>query len=187
MISLKNIRKSYGEQKVLEGFDLNISDGSRTAVMGRSGAGKTTLISIVAGLVKPDSGEVSVKGKLGMVFQEDRLIDSLNAVGNCRIVIGRADYGEPEKVLEVLGIKDGLEKKPVSELSGGERRRVAIARALVYRPEILLMDEPFKGIDTATIPSVVGEILKMTQGCTVVLVTHSEEEAKLMGAEIIRI
>lgn len=185
MIVLKNVAKSYGAQEVLRGFDLTVADGARVALMGRSGSGKTTILNLIMGLLKPDSGEISVpKARIGAVFQEDRLIEPLSAVANCRLVM---KSGKPDELLGRLGIGEELGKKRVSELSGGERRRVAIARALLSEPDILILDEPFKGIDAETLPQVISEVNAAAQGRTLILVTHSPAEAHALGCEIVNI
>lgn len=189
MISLKNVSVSYGSQSVLRSFTLDIPDGERVAIMGRSGAGKTTLIRLIMGLIKPDAGDVSVtKGlKIGAVFQEDRLIEPLSAEANCRIVMKEKSSEDISQLLSKLGITPDLAKKPVSELSGGERRRVAIARAILSKPDVIILDEPFKGIDSATLPAVISETDSAAKGKTLILVTHSKEEADALGCGIINI
>ena len=188
MISLKGVCKSYGGQRVLEGFDLEVYDGGRLAIMGRSGSGKTTVLNIVLGLIKPDSGEIiRPSGKIGVVFQEDRLIEGMSAEGNLKIVLKKGENLSISKLLSSLGISGGLEKKPTCELSGGEKRRVAIARALIGRPDVVILDEPFKGIDEKTLPLVYKEINQRTAGKTLILVTHSRDEAKALGCEIVNI
>lgn len=185
MISLKNVSKSFGAQTVLDGFDLEIQDGARVALMGRSGAGKTTVLNLIMGLTKPDSGEVTVpKLKIGAVFQEDRLIEPLSALANCKLVMKN---GEPSKLLSRLGIGEELAAKRVSELSGGERRRVAIARALLSEHDVLILDEPFKGIDAETLPRVIREVNRAAEWHTLILVTHSREEAEMLECEIVNI
>ena len=188
MIVLKNIYKSFGGQRVLEDLSLEIPDGGRVAVMGRSGAGKTTLINIIMGLVKPDGGEVSVpKGTgFGAVFQEDRLIEGLSAAANCRLVV-KDKSADVNGALSALGITEDLAEKPVFELSGGERRRVAVARAALSSPDVMVLDEPFKGIDSGTLPSVERVVNKASDRKTFILVTHSEEEAYALGCKIFRI
>lgn len=184
MISLRNISKSYGKQEVLKDFTLEIEDGARVALMGRSGAGKTTVLNLIMGLQKPDNGSIEVnKLKIGAVFQEDRLIDPLSATSNCKLVM---KTGEPDDMLERLRITEELAKKCVSELSGGERRRVAIARALLSEPDVIILDEPFKGIDAETLPQVIDEINKAAAGKTLVLVTHSQSEAEALGCRIVK-
>lgn len=185
MISLKNVSKSFGAQEVLRNFDLEIADGARIALMGRSGAGKTTVLNLIMGLLKPDGGAVAVpKSRIGAVFQEDRLIETLSADKNCRLVM---KSGEPRELLSKLGIGEELAKKRVSELSGGERRRVAIARALLSEPDIIILDEPFKGIDAETLPRVIEEVDRAARGRTLILVTHSPAEAEMLGCEIVNI
>lgn len=189
MISLKNVSKRYGSQTVLKDFSLDIPDGARIAIMGRSGAGKTTVLRLIMGLIKPDSGEVSVpKGlKIGAVFQEDRLIETLTAEANCRLVMKKPDAPEISGLLSKLGITPNLSKKPVNELSGGERRRVAVARAILSDPNVIILDEPFKGIDSETLPAVIGETNRAAEGKTLILVTHSAIEAEALGCKIINI
>lgn len=185
MITLKNVSKSFGAQVVLNGFDLEIPDGARIALMGRSGAGKTTILNLIMGLLKPDSGEASVsKLKIGAVFQEDRLIEPLSAAANCRLVM---KSGEPGELLSRLGIGGELAGKRVSELSGGERRRVAIARTLLSESDVIILDEPFKGIDTETLPKVIEEVNRASEGRTLILVTHSPAEAEMLGCKIVNI
>ena len=185
MIVLKNVSKAFGAQTVLSGFDLEINDGARIALMGRSGAGKTTVLNLIMGLLKPDSGEVSMpKLKIGTVFQEDRLIEPLSAASNCRLVM---KSGEPGEMLSRLGISEELANKRVSELSGGEKRRVAIARALLSEPDVLILDEPFKGIDAETLPQVIAEVDRAAKGRTLILVTHSPAEAEMLGCETVNI
>lgn len=188
MTELKNVYKSYGAQQVLSGFSLALENGSRTALMGRSGSGKTTVLNLIMSLIKPDSGEVIIKKgtRFGTVFQEDRLIEGLCAEANCRLVM-KPPYDRANELLSRLGISGELLKKPAGELSGGERRRVAIARALLCDPEMIILDEPFKGIDAQTLPAVISETDIAARGKTLVLVTHSEEEALALSCKIVRV
>ncbi len=190
MIRLENISKSYGKQAVLSGLNLELNDGGRLAVMGRSGAGKTTLLNIIMGLIKPDSGSVLLPegARLGAVFQEDRLIEPLTAAANCKIVMPKgADAGRIPETLGSLGITPELSEKPVSELSGGERRRVAAARMILSEPDIFILDEPFKGIDSETLPKVTEAVSKAAEGKTLMLVTHSPDEAEALGCRVMQL
>ena len=189
MISISNVSKSYGSQSVLKDFSLDIPDGSRVAIMGRSGSGKTTILRLITGLIKPDSGEVSVPKnvKIGAVFQEDRLIEPLTAEVNCRLVMKKPDNDKISGLLSRLGITSELSQKPVNELSGGERRRVALARAILSEPDVLILDEPFKGVDSETLPSIIAETDSAAEGRTLILVTHSPDEAEALGCEILNI
>lgn len=187
MISLRGVDKSFGTQTVLKDFNLDIPDGARIAIMGRSGAGKTTLLNIITGLMKPDRGSVTLPRGLrfGAVFQEDRLIEPLSAVSNCRLVQNRSeDISKISVLLDSLGIGSGLAEKPVSELSGGERRRVAIARAILSCPDVFILDEPFKGIDQKTLPKVIEILSDAIGGATLILVTHSSDEATALSCKI---
>ena len=188
MISLKDVSKAFDGQQVLKSFSIDFPDGSRTALMGRSGSGKTTVLNLILGLISPDSGEVvRPSGKVGTVFQEDRLIESMSAVGNLRIILKKGSDGEIYNILDRLGIDSSLAEKPVRELSGGEKRRVAIARALIYDPEVIIMDEPFKGIDEKTLPAVIRETDSRAKGKTLILVTHSLSEAEALNCRVERV
>lgn len=187
-IKLTDIYKSFGEKKVLSGFTHCFSAGSRSCIMGASGAGKTTLLNIILGLFPPDKGEIiGVPRKISAVFQEDRLIEDITAVDNLRLVAGKAK--EKEELAELLrrvGLY-GSEFIPVSELSGGMKRRVAIARALCAQYDLLILDEPFKGLDDDTKGRVIEVINDLTAGKTLIAVTHDIAEAKALGAVIIDI
>ena len=145
---IAHVSKDYGRGPVLRDVSLTVRQGETVCLMGPSGLGKTTLLRCVAGLETPDAGAVTgVPRRLGYVFQEDRLCDNFSAVANIRLVTGRT---LPEKAilqhLKELGLSDSV-RLPVSQLSGGMRRRVAIARAVCCGPELLLLDEAFKGLD----------------------------------------
>lgn len=190
MISLKNVSKSYGKQKVLDNFSLEINNGERVAIMGRSGAGKTTIINLILGLIKPNSGDVSVGdiSQFGVVFQENRLIDALSAKANVRVASKEEiEADDLNEVFYGLMLDDDIADKPVRELSGGERRRTAIARALLFRCDAYIFDEPLKGIDAVTLESVIDIIKRKTAGKTFIMITHSEEEAFALCDRIIRI
>lgn len=189
MIILDSVTKIFGEQTVLQDFSLEIESGERVAVMGRSGAGKTTVINLILGLLKPTSGTVSVESdSFGVVFQENRLMDALSAKANVRVAAQRdVPKDELDEVFERLKLTDDITSKPVKELSGGEKRRVAIARALLTNADIFILDEPLKGIDTVTLESVTELIKEKTRGKTFLLITHSEDEASLLCDRIIRL
>ncbi len=175
-ISLENVSKSFGERTVLDGVTLIIAAGEHTAVMGMSGAGKTTLARIAAGLERQDSGRVERPSRLGFVFQEDRLIGCLNALGN--LAIAGADPHEAYETLKAFRFTDELIFKPSETLSGGEKRRAAIARALLCGAGSVILDEPFKGIDDETLREyILPEVERLTEGKTLLMITHSESEA----------
>lgn len=177
-IILKNVVKRYGSRTVLDGFSCSVRAGSVCLLTGESGSGKTTLIRLLAGLEKPDTGEITGRGSASVVFQEDRLVRHMTAVQNCLLVC--ADAERTAAALDELGL-DPCDRRPVSAYSGGMARRVALARALLAESDALLLDEPFRGLDEERIQSAAECIMRRRNGRTLVLVTHSESEAGLFG------
>lgn len=189
-IIIKNLCKSFGEKRVLDNFSVTFPTGSVSCIMAPSGAGKTTLLSIMQGFLKPDSGTVDgIPGKMSAVFQEDRLCEDFCAVSNVRFSCGskrnRKSKEEIVACLSALGLGDSLDK-PVRSFSGGMKRRVAIARALTADYELLFLDEPFKGLDEELKLSTAEYIKASAAGKTVIMVSHDEAEADLLGATIIK-
>lgn len=187
-IVLNRVSKTYNGEEVLRDFSCVIPAGRTTAFMAPSGNGKTTLLRMLAGLVKPDSGSITGAGQLktGMVFQEDRLLDRMDAASNIRMVTPSLSRKRAEEELKEMGLGDALSKK-VSEMSGGMKRRVAILRALLSDCELLLLDEPFTGLDDETRDRVIARVKALAGGKTVILVTHEEADAVKMDAKIIRL
>lgn len=173
VISIRNLKKSFGSLTVLHGVDLDILKGENVAVLGKSGTGKSVLIKIISGLLKPDSGEVRVLGeevanlndsalqrlrlKIGFSFQNSALYDSMSVKENLEFPLVRnvrnlsrkeIDHSIAE-VLNAVGLSQTLNQMP-AELSGGQRKRIGIARTLILRPEIMLYDEPTAGLDPIT-------------------------------------
>lgn len=185
MICIKNLSLSYGGETVIDNFSLELEKGSRIALMGPSGCGKTSLLKAIAGLMKPRSGSVSVDGSISCVFQEPRLLPWLSALENINAVLSDSPSTMPEarKWLEAVGLGEAADKRP-EELSGGMRQRLSIARALAYGGEVLLLDEPLKGMDADTEDSVKALILREAEGKTLILVTHNEAEARAFADSI---
>ncbi len=186
-LTAKNIRKSYGDNVVLESFSHTFKSGATTAIMGASGCGKTTLLSILMGLSEPDSGVITPSGgfRKSAVFQENRLCENLTAAANLRLVTGnRYSPKELEAELSAVGLGDCY-AKPVRELSGGMKRRVALLRALLHEYDVLFLDEPFKGLDTDTKQQVLDYCKRKTAGKTVILVTHDKAEAEQLADDMI--
>jgi NitT/TauT family transport system ATP-binding protein len=224
-ILLKNIRKSYGDEIVLDGVSLEFSPGI-TCVMGQSGIGKTTLVNILAGLVTPDSGEITgLDGlKISMVFQEDRLLEWESALSNVlfvtrgksggryavdterlqstrsalsrnatpaeeRACIARYNSVTPPRtraveLLTQAGLEDSIHKK-AAELSGGMKRRVCLCRALIADYDLLILDEPFKGLDNETKPAIMQMLLNNAPKDKVTIcITHDPAEAEFLGGKI---
>lgn len=185
-IVLRNIFKSFDGKTVLNDISVTFPEGSISCVMGPSGCGKTTLLRIIAGLESYDSGSVcGVPSKKGFVFQEDRLCEDFTAESNIRLVCGKSmSRTSIRKHLEALGLND-ISGKPVREFSGGMKRRVAIARAICSNAEIVLMDEPFKGLDETNKTAVIDYVKTNTAGKTVIIVTHDASEAELLCGNVI--
>ncbi len=185
MIRLKNVYKSFGENRVLEDFSMSVARGERVCIMGPSGCGKTTIINLLLGIETPDKGEV-VCPRASAVFQENRLCEDFSAVTNVKLVMPKADVKAAEELLCELMLENDM-YKPVREFSGGMKRRTALARALACEREVLLLDEPFKGLDTETRAIAARFINKKAAGKTLLLVSHDRAEAELLGAKIIEL
>ncbi|MFV0353216.1 MAG: ATP-binding cassette domain-containing protein [Oscillospiraceae bacterium] len=179
-IELKNIFKQYLGVDVLRDFSLTIRQGDTLAFMGPSGSGKTTLMRIVTGVEKPDAGQIAGAELLrfAFVFQENRLCAGLSALQNVALVLPRAKWSEIPAALAQLGLEKEDVFKPVSQLSGGQKRRVALARAVMASSDVLVLDEPFKGLDTVTRQTAFNYVRQHLDGRTMLLVTHDEEEAQ---------
>ena len=187
MITIDRLTLSYGSQQVLKDCSLRVEPGSRVALMGPSGCGKTSLINVIAGLLTPDSGKVSVNGKVSYVFQEPALFPWLTAVDNINVVLsdGPETLPRAEQLLEAVGLSDCRDKYP-HQLSGGQKQRIAICRALAYGGDILLLDEPLKGLDADTRDQVSALLLQEWTGKTLLLVTHDPSEAQSLCDRVYR-
>src|SRR5277367_4784276 len=209
MIEVRDLKKSFGAQPVLDGVSFQIENGESVVIIGRSGGGKSVLLKHLIGLLQPDSGEVLVDGQniermnerqllrvrrnFGMVFQGAALFDSMTVAENVAFGLRRHEQlTETEiakRVTEVLEIVDlpGTENKNPAELSGGMRKRVGLARAIIYEPQIVLYDEPTTGLDPIVSDSIdklmmrVHEHLKVTT----VVVTHDMRTARRVGQRVL--
>jgi len=190
-------------QRVLRGIDLAVPKGSFVSLIGPSGCGKSTLLKVLAGLIAPSEGNVTVAGlapreaaknrMIGLVFQDATLLPWKSAIENAAFLLQTADKSISHKqateraatMLSLVGLA-GAERKRPSQLSGGMRQRVAIARALALDPEVLLMDEPFGALDAITREEMSRSLLDIWErtGKTIVLVTHSIDEAVFLSREV---
>jgi len=192
-IILSHVTKYYGENPVLCDLNFTFQGGKSYCVMAPSGSGKTTLFKIIMGLEKPDGGAVStisregVSARISAVFQEDRLLPGYSALENIRFVTGKQFSNEELRCLLSRLLPEDSLHKPVSEFSGGMKRRLSILRALLVPSDILLMDEPFAGLDFETKQAAVRLILELRAGRLLLLSTHAAEDASLLGAEIFRL
>ncbi len=185
-IVITDLCKSYGEKQVLQNFNATIEAGKTTALMGASGIGKTTLANILLALEQPDSGTITgLPQHKSAIFQEDRLSENYSALTNVQAVCkNKADKEKAKNILCRLGLEKDL-KTQVRSLSGGMKRRVALARALCAEYDFLVLDEPFKGLDEQTKEATMKTVKEMTQGKTVLLITHDKDEAQFFTDTII--
>ena len=209
MIEVRNLEKSFGTHKVLEGVSFSIDKGESLVIIGRSGGGKSVLLKHLIALLKPDAGQVLIEGenivpmderqllrvrrKFGMLFQGAALFDSMTVAENISFAFRRdrtlAEDEIARRVAHVLELVDlpGIESKAPSELSGGMRKRVGLARAIVYEPEIVLYDEPTTGLDPIASDSIDKLILRVRDrlDVTSVVVTHDMRSARRIGQRIL--
>ncbi len=186
MIGFTSVSKRFGDTVVLRDLDLTVETGELLAVIGRSGTGKSTLLRIVAGLDRADSGTVRADGELAVAFQEPRLVPWLRVHDNVTLGLKGATRQTAAAALAEVGLEDKLDAWPL-ELSGGQAQRVSLARALVHEPSIMLLDEPFGALDALTkieMQNLVGRLWR-DHGWTTVLVTHDVDEAVRLADRVI--
>ena len=187
-LTLSHISKSFGGTAVLSDFSCVLRPDI-TCLMAPSGAGKTTLLRILMGLEQPDSGCIEGLSalRLSAVFQEDRLLEQLNWRENLRFVLGSAfDEEDAQNLLCRLGLEPLDDSKPVSSYSGGMRRRLALTRALLVPFDLLLLDEPFTGLDAENRARAVDCVRALAAGKLVLLVTHEEADVQALSARVLR-
>lgn len=182
MIRLEDVSVSFGEQKVLSNINMSLPERGIMLVTGPSGCGKTTLLRVIAGLVPPGQGRVVTGGeRISFVFQEDRLLPWYTAKKNVALVSSDQAAGQ---WLGRVGLSEHAAKLP-AQLSGGMRRRVALARGLAYESDVLLLDEPFTGMDRELRRDVVIPLIKeYSAGRPAVLVTHESADIELLAGSI---
>lgn len=181
-MKIQHLCKAFDGKMVLDHVSLTLESGGTACLMAPSGRGKTTLLRCIAGLEAPDSGQITdLPERIAYVFQEDRLCDGFSAVDNIRLVTGKAlGEGEIRRHLEELGLAGSLDQ-PVRELSGGMRRRVVISRAICFGADLLLLDEPFKGLDDEARQQTADYILRHRGAAAILCVTHDREDAAALG------
>lgn len=182
-IVVKDLQKSFGDKRVLDHFSAALRGNGVTLLLGPSGCGKTTFLRILMGLERADGGEITgLTGKrIAAVFQEDRLLPDRDALSNIRLTNKDLSRDEIVTAMHKVGLFD-CERKPISTLSGGMRRRVAILRALLAKFDLLILDEPFKGLDDENKLQTANYIKEMLCGRCAVLVTHDPYDGELLGA-----
>lgn len=210
VINVENVSKSFGNLHVLRGVDLKLYDRENLVVLGRSGTGKSVLIKLITGLLKPDAGEIDVLGqvvnqlndrelralrqRIGFSFQNSALYDSMTVRENLEFPLVRNKRNltraeidkEVEDVLDGVGLLQAINQMP-SELSGGQRKRIGIARTLILRPDIMLYDEPTAGLDPITCLDINGLINEVQERykTSSIIITHDLACAKMVGDRIV--
>ena len=190
-IVLSHISKSFGSDLIFDDFSLEIKPRGVTALMGPSGCGKTTLCSMLLGLVKPDAGKIENPFvRISCAFQDPRLLPWLSAAENVALVLSGMSKEEKQRaaqnMLKNLGLSDAVQKRP-AELSGGMQQRVSLARAFVAPHDLLILDEPFRGLDESNRENVIQLIRGLAEDRPVILVTHDEADAQALDATIVHL
>ena len=201
MIEIKDLKKQFQNETVIEYKDITFESGKSYMLLGASGCGKSTLLNIIAGILSPNGGSVTIDGivmteasqkkrdkfrieKIGYIFQDFKLIEDMTVIDNINILkLEGIKTDEAPKILSELGI---LEKKnnKIKHLSGGQKQRVAIARALVKKPEIILGDEPTGNLNFAIGEEVIRELVRASGGKTLIAVTHDDRLSKYFDVVI---
>jgi phospholipid/cholesterol/gamma-HCH transport system ATP-binding protein len=207
MIEFRDVHKAFDEEIILNNVSFKINRGETKIILGESGSGKSTVLKLILGLIRPDSGQILIEGRditqlterelvpirrnIGMVFQEGALFDSLSVRENVGYRLSEekqlsddAIEAEVLQQLSFVGLEEAIDKMP-AELSGGMKRRVGIARALVGTPKMVLYDEPTAGLDPITKRTIVELMVKLrdTEGVTSVFVTHDLQAASIIANE----
>jgi nitrate/nitrite transport system ATP-binding protein len=203
-LQVRSVSKSFGTREVLKDINLDVEKGEFVSIVGFTGSGKTTFINIAAGLLRPDSGSITIGGsavrdvhpQAAVVFQNYSLLPWFTAMENVRLAIGAAfpawdrtrQMDQARKYLEMVGLGGALNRRP-SQLSGGMRQRVAIARAFAAEPEILFLDEPFSALDALTRSTLQQELARLCseagKGVTTIMITNNLDEALLLSDQIV--
>lgn len=211
VIKIRDLKKSFGDNHVLRGFNLTLHKGENLVVMGKSGSGKSVMIKCLVGLIQPDSGYISVLGKeinlldqedlddlrvdIGFLFQGSALYDSMTVRENLefplrrhkkRLGVAKDTTPLVMEALENVGLADAIDLMP-EELSGGMKRRVALARTLILRPKIILYDEPTSGLDPITAKGII-ELMRNIQkkyGTSSLIITHDVDCARVISERMI--
>ncbi|MBR6726629.1 MAG: ATP-binding cassette domain-containing protein [Clostridia bacterium] len=187
MITLSNVTRRFGEKTVLSNLSFTFPDKGIFALMGPSGSGKTTLLRLLAGLDKPDGGQIeSTHQKIAVAFQEHRLLPWLNCLDNLKLVLpkDKISLDLAAQWLEALELSDAATLYPKA-LSGGMKQRLSLARALCYGGDLLLLDEPFSALDEGLKERIIPLIREVGREALTVVITHDRDEAEALGATIL--
>lgn len=182
-IIIKDLNKSYGDNVILSGFNIVFEKGKINVLLGESGIGKTTILNILSGIVEKENGEIYLKGKIGYIFQDDRLVPWLNIYENIKLVNEEIGLKEIIKNLKLLNLEKDILMKYPDELSGGMKKRINILRAIAYNPDIILMDEAFSSLDISNKYKIIKEFISVQkkEKFTILMVTHDPFEVSNFG------
>ena len=189
-VKAKNLYFSYGDQPVLQNVCIELTADQPVVLLGGSGMGKTTLLRILAGLMKADAGEIEGIDKntrIAVMYQEDRLFPHLTVYKNLKLIRPGVTREEAAGLLAELNLEAAVLDQLPRELSGGMRRRIALARALLFEADLVLMDEPFQGLDVDTRRTALAAVKKWTKGRPLMLISHEPEDGPALGAKTLTI
>lgn len=208
ILSIKNLKKSFGDNHVLNGFTLELFEGENLVLMGKSGSGKSVMIKCLVGLMQPDEGSLEIMGKdisklpqkefnelrtqLGFLFQGSALYDSMTVRENLEFPMRQQKKSEEESLklvleaLESVGLVDAIDLMP-DELSGGMKRRIALARAIILKPKIIIYDEPTTGLDPITAKEIIQLMRNIQQNykTSSLIITHDVDCARVISNRMI--
>lgn len=208
MVHIRNLKKRFGDNEVLKGFNMSLAEGENLVIMGKSGSGKSVMIKCLMGLMQPDSGEIEIMGKnvlelghteldvlrkkIGFLFQGSALYDSMTVKENLEFPLRKQDFSQEVKdemvvqALQSVGLLKALELMP-NELSGGMKRRIALARAIILRPKIIIYDEPTTGLDPITAKEII-QLMRNIQeiyGSSALIITHDVDCSRVIADRMI--
>ncbi|MBQ7968649.1 MAG: ABC transporter ATP-binding protein [Clostridia bacterium] len=187
---ISDLSKKFGKKVILQNFSLNTDNNGIIAIWGESGKGKTTLLRMIAGLDKKYTGKIDLEGKnkIAYVFQEPRLLNNLTALENAALPLGNTKEAAQlaEIWLKKMGLENDLHTYP-EEMSGGMKQRVSLARALAYEGDILLLDEPFNGIDPERTKAIMDILIDYSKDRLCIVVTHNKEHIDYLGCKTVNI
>ncbi len=208
MLEIHDLKKRFGENEVLKGFNMQLKEGENLVIMGKSGSGKSVMIKCLMGLMQPDSGDIQIMGKtvleleqadwdqlrkkIGFLFQGSALYDSMTVRENLEFPLRKQDMPQKEKdklvhqALESVGLLKAIELVP-NELSGGMKRRVALARAIILHPKIIIYDEPTTGLDPITAKEIIQLMREIQEiyGSSALIITHDVDCSRVIADRMI--
>ena len=208
MLRISNLKKRFGQNEVLKGFNMHLKEGENLVIMGKSGSGKSVMIKCLMGLMQPDSGEIEImdkkvleleqsdldqlRKKIGFLFQGSALYDSMTVRENLEFPLRKQEMPQKEKdklvhqALQSVGLLEAIELVP-NELSGGMKRRVALARAIILHPKIIIYDEPTTGLDPITAKEII-QLMRDIQkiyGSSALIITHDVDCSRVIADRMV--